>query len=1424
MRGMNIIVAMGLVILLCLACSPVLANESGVVNGTAGSKNIAGVINVEVVSGPPGAPEIPPFLNDLDPGNQSDLGDLHDPIKEGLSVPAPVANFVGTPTSGTTPLPVQFTDSSSNTPTGWAWFFGDETYTASWTLMTASAGWEARSQHTSVAMPDGSIVLMGGYHDGGGGGDSEVWRSTDNGAMWTLMTASAGWGQRFASSSVAMPDGSIILMGGYTGNNRNDVWRSTDNGATWTQMTANAGWSARRSHSSVAMPDGSIVLMGGRDGKNDVWRSTDNGATWTQITASAGWTGRQWHSSIAMPDGSIVLMGGVDNNNGSDRNDVWRLVPTGSPLQNPLHTYTTAGSHQVALQAYNAVGYTSTRKMGYITVTPLPPVANFAGTPTSGTSPLTVTFTDNSTNMPTSWSWSFGDGSSVNATQRNPVHTYANAGTYTVSLTATNDGGSNTKTSANYITVNVPAPVANFAGTPTSGAVPLTVTFTDSSTNTPTSWNWSFGDGSSVNATMQNPVHTYASTGTYTVALTATNSAGSNTFTRTSYITVTSAVVTPVANFVGTPTSGTAPLTVTFTDSSTNTPTSWSWSFGDGSAVNATQQNPVHAFASNGTYTVALTATNSAGSNTFTRTSYITVNGAFNGVFYRNGADPIVYGLSTDTPVVGDWNGDGISEVGVYRGGVFYRNGADPIVYGLPNDTPIIGDWNGDGISEVGFFRGGVFYRNGADPIVYGLPNDTPIIGDWNGDGISEVGFFRGCVFYRNGADPIVLGLPTDTPIIGDWNGDHISEVGVFRYGVFYFNGDGYMVFGLPTDTPIIGDWNGDGISEVGSFGSVVSFTGSPTSGTTPLTVTFTSNSINTPTSWSWSFGDGSFSTEKNPSHTYTSAGSYTVALTATTSLGSNTLTKTNYITVSSAVVAPVANFTGTPTFGTAPLTVTFTDTSTGSPTSWNWYFGDGVYSTEKNPRHIYQLSVASTYTVSLTATNAAGSNKKTSANYITVIAPPATSFAGTPTSGAAPLTVTFTDRSINTPTSWNWSFGDGSSVNATVKNPVHTYAVNGTYTVSLTATNAAGSNTKTSANYITVNIPAPVANFVGTPTSGIKPLTVTFTDNSTNTPTSWRWSFGDGSSSTSQNPWHLYSVAGTYTVSLTATNAGGSNTKTSANYITVNNPAPVANFVGTPTSGTTPLTVTFADTSTGSPTSWNWNFGDGGYSTEKSPWHIYSVAGTYTVSLTATNAGGSNTKTSANYITVIAPNVAYFVGTPTSGTAPLTVTFTDNSTNTPTSWIWSFGDGSSGTSQNPSHIYTNTGTYTVSLNASNSADSNTLTRTNYITVSSPFATSNLSFQPGTATVAVNSTTTYAIKLDKAAKGLSGYNITIALSTPSLGKITGVTYPSWASMTVNSTMPAGSAWFKAVDLTGVSGTTNITLCTIGVTHNRLKKN
>jgi len=161
----------------------------------------------------------------------------------------------------------------------------------------------------------------------------------------------------------------------------------------------------------------------------------------------------------------------------------------------------------------------------------------------------------------------------------------------------------------------------------------------------------------------------------------------------------------------------------------------------------------------------------------------------------------------------------------------------------------------------------------------------------------------------------------------------------------------------------------------------------------------------------------------------------------------------------------PVAAFSASPTSGKAPLKVTFTDKSTGTPTKWKWTFGDGTTSTKQNP--VYKYSKAGKYTVKLTVSNAAGSNTVTKTNYVTVIAKPVAAFSASPTSGKAPLKVTFTDKSTGSPTKWKWSFGDGTT--STKQNPVYKYSKAGKYTVKLTVSNAAGSNTKTISNCITV-------------------------------------------------------------------------------------------------------------------------------------------------------------------------------------------------------------------------------------------------------------------------------------------------------------------------------------------------------------------
>ena len=230
------------------------------------------------------------------------------------------------------------------------------------------------------------------------------------------------------------------------------------------------------------------------------------------------------------------------------------------------------------------------------------------------------------------------------------------------------------------------------------------------------------------------------------------------------------------------------------------------------------------------------------------------------------------------------------------------------------------------------------------------------------------------------------------------------------------------------------------------------------------------------------------------------------------------------------------------------------------------------------------------------------------------------------------------------------------------------------------------------------------MASFKSTGSYGDSPLAVQFIDTSANSPTAWAWSFGDGGTSALQNPSHTYVSAGTYTVTMTATNSGGSSTSTQLDMITVEITGPVASFTANVTAGEPPFAVQFTDTSTNSPTSWYWSFGDGGTSDEQDPAYEYGDAGTYTVALTATNAAGSNTTTVKKYInvTAIASPVTSFTADATSGTVPLAVQFTDTSTNAPVSWEWTFGDGSSSTLQNPRHTYTSAGSYSVTLTATN--------------------------------------------------------------------------------------------------------------------------
>ncbi|AKB17623.1 cell surface protein [Methanosarcina sp. WWM596] len=499
----------------------------------------------------------------------------------------------------------------------------------------------------------------------------------------------------------------------------------------------------------------------------------------------------------------------------------------------------------------------------------------------------------------------------------------------------------------------------------------------------------------------------------------------------------------------------------------------------------------------------------------------------------------------------------------------------------------------------------------------------------------------------------------------------------------------------------------------------VADFTTSPQSGEAPLTVQFTDTSTGSPTSWLWDFGDGSTSNSQSPSHTYSNAGTYTVTLTVSDSWASDSVK--GYITVKEKAIVPVvvASFSSNATSGKVPLTVKFTDNSSGGPTSWKWDFnGDGtIDSTVQNP--VYTYSTAGTYSVTLNATNGTVSSELTKSSYIYTGNGPTASFTTSPQSGEAPLTVQFTDTSTGSPTSWLWDFGDGSTSNS--QSPSHTYSRAGTYTVKLTVTNSYGSSGTASSSITAYSIAVPVAGFSSNATSGSAPLSVQFTDQSTNGPTAWKWDFNsDGTiDSTVQNPVYVYTAPGTYSVTLSVVNGTARDNVKKSNFITVGSSL-LASFTISPQAGNAPLTVHFNDTSSGNVTSWAWDFGDGNTSASQNPSHIYFRAGSYAVKLTATNAFGSSTS-ALSFIKVlsITSPVPDFTSNVTSGQVPLTVQFQDLSTGGPTAWEWDFNsDGTiDSTVQNPVYRFMTSGFYTVTLRAGNGTAWSNITKSNYIMV-----------------------------------------------------------------------------------------------------------
>ena len=459
--------------------------------------------------------------------------------------------------------------------------------------------------------------------------------------------------------------------------------------------------------------------------------------------------------------------------------------------------------------------------------------------------------------------------------------------------------------------------------------------------------------------------------------------------------------------------------------------------------------------------------------------------------------------------------------------------------------------------------------------------------------------------------------------------------------------------------------------------------------GAPPLTVDFTSGATGTaPRTYFWEFGDGATSTVENPSHIFTTAGTYPVNFTGTNACG--LVQRQFLITVCEPVTALP---TATPQSGAPPLEVQFDAGASGSgPFFYTWNFGDGVSSNAPNPTHTY--ATPGDYVATLTVINSCGTDVRVLP--IGVCAPVTTAATASTTGGAVPLTVNFaTNEAGSAPIAVNWDFGDGSS--STESLPSHTYTTGGIFTATVTATNGCGTTTESFT--ITPCAPVTVAP-TATPDSGSAPLVVSFDANALGTgPLNAFWTFGDGSISTELNPIHTFSTDGLYPVQITVTNSCGSASGTVqvavCGLVSI---APTADL----TIGNAPLTVNFASGELGSsPIATTWDFGDTNSSSGATTVHTFSLPGSYLVSVLSTNTCGSATGTVAIEV-CDAVGAAPTAAVGANGIATAVQFSALPSGSGPFNYVWNFGDGATSTLENPLHDYGVGGLYAASVTVSN--------------------------------------------------------------------------------------------------------------------------
>ncbi|MBK7215000.1 MAG: PKD domain-containing protein [Bacteroidales bacterium] len=963
----------------------------------------------------------------------------------------------------------------------------------------------------------------------------------------------------------------------------------------------------------------------------------------------------------------------------------------------PYHIYASSGAFTVTLTVVDTADCSNVITH-VVSITPPPDAFFQASAPTCANNP--VFFNDLSTlssGQFTSWYWDFGDGSdtTINAPANPDIsHIYIAAGTYTVKLKVFTSQGCEDEFPF-VITISAsPLSEFSFENTCANSAVDFTSMATPNGGTSIVTYLWTFGDPTSgVNNTsnLQNPSHIFATAGTYTVLLQVNNADGCPD-TTAHQVTI---LPKPGLDYSWTNTClGTiTQFTVNTTATAVGAVQTWDWDFGDGSA-HSTQQDPTHTYLSPASYTVVLTITDTAGCTNF-KSYAVTINAQPSALFtYTSGC--------LNTPV--SFTDESFTSSGEAITGWFWDFGVTTATNDTSSQQNPSWTYSALGVYTVNLIvtsQSGCQDTVGVSVQVFGLP---------------DAGFSYTAAPCNNGAVYFQDSSFSQQATITNWYWQF--EPGQYStlqnpVYVFYSADSCYDVRLIVTDIRGCTDTVVKSVCVPAPLTATFSY--SPTcyldsTYFTPILLTPASDSL---VFFNWNFGDptsglNNTSTIREPSHYYSSPGTYTVIMQAT-DINNCPVTKNLFVIVNPLPV-PAFSFTS----GLCDSTIYFNESSNGngSPlTQWTWDYGDGVtdiVTSPSNPDVTHKYGIPGMYLVTLTATN--GNNCSQLITDSVLVRPCIQADIVAIDTVCQNYIIDFADSSYSglPITNWYWDFGDGTTdAYTTYINPVqHTYTVAGTYIVKmLITTSVAGKSISDSTTEIVLVHPSPVADYSTERNCFGVPAQFTNVTVTNGVPVDgYHWNFGDPASvpadtSILKNPDHLFKAPGFYTVEMIATNIYGcQDTATSELQV---HPLPSADFDHLLSCAGDATHFNDRSDSAVAPISiWNWTFKDDdgiiGFKEDQNPDFTFTVPGDYLVNLMVIDTNGciDTINKSVNVNPIPTSIYAY---NENFDNIQGQLQFVNSSLDA-TKYFWDFGNGESSYAESPVVFYLEDGTYNIML------------------------------------------------------------------------------------------------------------------------------